>query len=273
MSKIWSIIVVYGIGCYAGFSQEVDFTAIRAEVDFSRTLQEWDGFGFNYVETAHTSDMKNFNQEYGGFSLLDNEEKLEIIDLVFGEDGLKVGLIKMFLGSLHQKEAGGPFDHKYTTENMRFFVREGLKTTRTRGGDLEIITTLYGPPGYTTKQKAHRGRDLDPEYKDAVADYMVDWVKFLREEEHFSVIGFTSNGTMHPDAFIVTNINEQDQKVKVWIKGSKAKYFEAFRTTKSPGSDLDDIDEKYLSLGDIQVADGAILIDAPAGSVTTFYAK
>ncbi len=51
MSKIWAIIVVYCIGYHAGFSQEVDFSAIMAEVDFSRTLQEWDGFGFNYVET------------------------------------------------------------------------------------------------------------------------------------------------------------------------------------------------------------------------------
>ena len=493
MRKIWTIIVICCLGYYAGFSQALDFTAIRAEVNFSRTLQEWDGFGFNYVETAHSQDMKKFNQEYGGFSLLDEKEKREIIDMVFGENGLKVGLIKMFLGSLHQTEAGGPFDHKYTTENMRFFVSEGLKTTRARGGDFEIITTLYGPPGYTTIQKVHRGRDLDPAYKDAVADYMVDWVKFLREEENLpvkwlslhnegedwrrwdqkgyteyeghdynlfwppeqvtefvklmpqkldaaglgdvgitpgetsnwfrfgtwgyveailldkealkeldlitshgfyggnygrwfgehksagidrlraarpdlhawvtstswskmdafnikemhgniytskvnaiipwagiqrpphwvggdpnpgsaftvseegeykvrpgyyfykqitragqpgmkvvqasamdselAVIAFTSNGTKHPDAFIVTNINKNDQKVKVRIKGSKAKIFEAYRTTKSPGSDIDHIDEKYVSLGDFQVEDGAIIMDATAGSVTTFFAK
>jgi len=71
----------------------------------------------------------------------------------------------------------------------------------------------------------------------------------------------------------VTNINKQDRKVKVWVKGSKAKSFEAFRTTKSPGSELDDIDEKYISLGVFQVEDGAIIMDAPAGSVTTFFAK
>ncbi len=130
MRKFATVVFVCCVGWTTGFSQALDFTAIRAEVDFSRTLQEWDGFGFNYVETAHTSDMKEFNQEYGGFSLLDEKEKREIIDLVFGEEGLKVGLIKMFLGSLHQTEAGGPFDHQYTTENMRYFVSEGLKTTR-----------------------------------------------------------------------------------------------------------------------------------------------
>ncbi|HER08013.1 MAG TPA: hypothetical protein ENO20_03800 [Bacteroides sp.] len=175
------------LGASAGFSQTLDFTAVSAEVDFSRTLQEWDGFGFNYVETAHTPDMDEFAQEYGGFSLLDEQEKKAIIGMVFGEDGLRVGLVKMFLDALHQTEPGEPFDHAYTTENMRYFVREGLKTTRARGGDLQIITTMYGPPGFTTMQKVHRGRDLDPAYRDAVADYMVDWVRFLREEEHLPV--------------------------------------------------------------------------------------
>jgi O-glycosyl hydrolase len=187
MKKILPPIILVLASILPGRSQSLDFTAVRACVDFSRTLQEWDGFGFNYVETAHTSDMEAFRQEYGGFSLLDEQEKQEIVNLVFGEDGLKVALVKMFLGSLHQKEAGGPYDHESTTANMRCFVREGLKLTREGGRDLQIITTLYGPPGYTTKQKVHRGRDLDPQYRDAVADYMVDWVKFLREKEGFPV--------------------------------------------------------------------------------------
>jgi hypothetical protein len=477
----------------AAFSQALDFTAVQANVDFSRTLQEWDGFGFNYVETAHTSDMKEFNQEYGGFSLLDENEKQEIIHMVFGEEGLKVGLVKMFLGSMHQSEAGGEFDHKYTTANMRYFVREGLNLTREGGRDLEIITTLYGPPGFMTKQKVFRGRDLDPDYKDALANYMVDWVKFLKEEEHFpvkylslhnegedwrrwnqegltedsghdynlywppdqvvdfvklmpwklkaaglgdvgitpgettnwyrfgtwgyveallkdpealnklglitshgfysgnygrwfgehksagidklraerpelhvwvtstswsrmdafnikemhgniytakvnaiipwagiqrpphwvggdpnpgsaftvsetgeykvrpgyyfykqisragqpgmkvaeatamdseiAVIAFASNGTANPDAFIVTNLNKLDQKIAVTIAGTSATSFEAFRTTKSPGSELDEIQEKYVSLGTFKVMDGMIVINSPAGSVSTFFSK
>ncbi len=477
-----------------GYSQAMDFTAIKAEVDFSRTLQDWDGFGFNYVETAHSSDMDSFSQEYGGFSLLEEHEKSKIIDMVFGEEGLKVGLVKMFLGSLHQTEPGGPYNHRYTTENMRFFVREGLKTTRARGGDLQIITTLYGPPGFMTKQKVHRGRDLDPQYRDDLADYMVDWVKFLREQENLpvkylslhnegedwrrwnqqgftdhaghdynlfwppeqvmefvklmprkleeaglgnvgitpgetsnwfrfgtwgyveaflsdpealkeldlitshgfyngrygrwfgehksagidrlraarpdlhawvtstswsgmdafnikemhgniytakvnaiipwagiqrpphwvggdpnpgsaftvsedgeyrvrpgyyfykqitragqpgmavaqasamdselAVIAFASNGTDHPHAFIVTNINRNEQRVVIHIRGSDARAFSAFRTTKSPDAeDPDHIDESYVSLGDFQVEDGVIVMDAPAGSVTTFFAK
>ena len=479
--------------CTALMSQALDFTAIQARVDFSRTLQKWDGFGFNYVETAHTFDMNEFNQEYGGFSLLNEKQKQEIIDMVFGEEGLKVGVLKMFLGSNHQTEAGGPFDHRFTTENMRYFVREGLELTRAGGRELEIITTLYGPPGFTTRQKVNRGRDLDPAFRDAVADYMVDWVKFLREEEKFpvkyislhnegedwrrwnqqgitvdeghdynmywppeqvtdfvklmpgklraaglfdvevtpgettnwyrfgtwgyteaflqdqeamnklglitshgfysgnygrwfgehkstgidrlrkerpelhawvtstswskmdafnikemhgniytakvnaiipwagiqrpphwvggdpnpgsaftvsedgqykvrpgyyfykqitragqpgmkvaeatamdsetAVIAFASNGTGNPDAFIVTNINKDDQKIAISVSGTKATVFEAFRTTKAPGSGLDETQENYKALGTFELKDGMVVFEAPAGSVTTFFAK
>jgi len=494
MKKTSLVVILLLTGYWECYSQALDFTAVHASVDFSRTLREWDGFGFNYVETAHTSDMEEFKQEYGGFSLLDEQEKKEIIEMVFGENGLKVGLVKMFLGSLHQRGEEEPFDHRYTTENMRYFVREGLKTTRARGAELQIITTLYGPPGYTTLQKVHRGRDLDPAYKNAVADYMVDWVRFLCEEEHFpvkylslhnegedwrrwnqrgyterashdynlfwppqqvteflklmpdkleeaglkevgitpgettnwyrfstwgyveailqdpealrkldlitshgfyggrygrwfgehksagidrlravrpdlhawvtstswsnmdalnikemhgniytakvnaiipwagiqrpphwvggdpnpgsaftvredgtyevrpgyyfykqitrpgqpgmavahtsamdseiAVIAFASNGTTNPNAFVVTNISKNAQKVAITVKGTAATIFEAFRTTKSPGStDVDHINEKYVPLGNFNLQSGILIYDAPAGSVTTFYAK
>lgn len=168
-------------------AQSQNFTAVRAEVNFNRTLQDWDGFGFNYVETAHTYDYKKFAQEYGGFSLMNDKQKQEIIDLVFGNDGLKVGIVKMFFGPLHQTRENGPFDHESYTSHMRYFVKEGLKKTRSWGGNFEIITTLYGPPGYMTKQQVSRGRDLDPKYKDDMANYMISWVKFLKEKEKLPV--------------------------------------------------------------------------------------
>jgi hypothetical protein len=160
-----------------------DFPYVPALVDFSDVLREWDGFGFNYVETAQTMNYDSFPQEYGGFSLLDEQEKEEIVDMVFGEDGLKVGLVKMFLDPHHQKEPDGPFDHRKTTAYMREFVKKGLEKTRARGADFNIITTLYGPPAYATQQKVMRGRDLDPDHKEDVAAYIIDWAKFLIEEE------------------------------------------------------------------------------------------
>lgn len=167
--------------------QDLNFTAVHAEVDFSKKLQTWDGFGFNYVETAHTYDYREWPQEYGGFSLLDAAEKQRIIDLVFGPDGLKVGLVKMFLGANHQAGPGKPYDHETTTRQMREFVREGLKRTRADGRGLQIITTLYGPPGWMTVQRANRGRDPDPEHRLDLAQYLVDWAKWLREREGFPV--------------------------------------------------------------------------------------
>lgn len=167
--------------------QDLDFTAIRAEVDFAKKLQMWDGFGFNYVETCQTRDYAKDPQEYGGFSLLKEADRQKVIEMVFGEDGLKVGLLKMFYDPFHQSEPGRKFDHETTTKWLRYFAREGLKKTREGGRELSIVTTLYGPPAYMTKQKVMRGRDLDPAHRRDLARYLVDWVKFLREKEGLPV--------------------------------------------------------------------------------------
>ncbi|MBN2000383.1 hypothetical protein JW935_22725 [candidate division KSB1 bacterium] len=172
------------------YGQEVTFdvfNAVRAEVDFSKKLQDWDGFGVNYVQTAQTPDYDKDPQEYGGFSLLDKNERAEILDKIFGNDGLRPGLVKMFYDPFHQKEPGGEFDHEKTTEWLRYFAKQGLERTRERGDDLTIITTLYGPPAWATKQKFIRGRDLDPKMKYKLAEYMIDWVKFLKEKEGLPV--------------------------------------------------------------------------------------
>jgi len=190
------IIMLIFLSTVYGFQlmgQALDFTAVRAEVHFDEQVRPWDGFGFNYVETAQTMDYKTDKQEYGGFSLLDENEKQEIIDMIFGDNGLKVGLVKMFHDPWHQETPGSEFNHKWSTENMRYFVREGLKKTRESGRELQIITTLYGPPPWATKQKFLRGRDFDPEMKEELASYMIDWVKFLRDEEGFPVNYYSLN--------------------------------------------------------------------------------
>lgn len=161
---------------------------VDAIVDFNTTLQEWDGFGVNYVEVAQTVDYNNDPQEYGGFSLLSEEERAEVIDLIFGEEGLKPDIIKMFFDPFQQVAPGAHFDHETTTQWMRYFVKEGLKKTKARGGeDLSIITTLYGPPAWATKQKFLRGRDLDPEQYENLAKYMIDWADYLVNVENIPV--------------------------------------------------------------------------------------
>ncbi|HUX96539.1 MAG TPA: hypothetical protein VMV47_12475 [Bacteroidales bacterium] len=163
-------------------------TKINVKVDFSTTLQDWDGFGVNYVEVAQSTDPVTDPQEYGGFSRLTEEKRQEIINLIFGEDGLKPNIIKMFFDPFHQEKPGAPFDHESTTTWMRYFVHQGIARTAERGGaDIQIITTLYGPPAWATQQKFLRGRDLDPVQYENLAKYMIDWCKFLVEKEKLPV--------------------------------------------------------------------------------------
>lgn len=171
----------------------------KAIVDFTHTLQDWDGFGVNYVETSQTPDYTRDAQDYGGFSIMTEADRQQVLDLIFGEDGLRPGVLKMFLDPFHQKEPGAgyrmndpildmsTYDHTTTTRWMRYFVREGLSRTHKRGGDLSIVTTLYGPPAWTTKQRFVRGRDLDPQHKYEVAKYLSAWAKFCRDTEGFPV--------------------------------------------------------------------------------------
>ncbi len=190
MKKVKSILSIFVILTFFGFYAKAQYPVFRGcpvSVDFSKNLRTWDGFGFNYVETAQTIDYSKDAKDYGGFSIMTEDARKEIVDLVFGENGLKVGLIKMFLDPFHQTEAGGKFNHEMATGNMRMFVRMGLEKTQARGSNLQIITTLYGPPAYTTLQKTMRGRDLDPAHKADLANYMIDWAKYLKEKEKFPV--------------------------------------------------------------------------------------
>lgn len=164
-----------------------DFQVLNAKVDFSDKLHTWDGFGVNYVETSQTLNYDEYAQDYGGFDILSAKERDDITKLVFGEDGLKVNILKMFLDPFHQNEQGEIYDHKTTTESMRYFARQGKEIINKRGGEMEIITTLYGPPPYMNTIGRMRGRDLNPANKTDLADYMVDWVRFLREEEQLPV--------------------------------------------------------------------------------------
>lgn len=175
-----------------------------ARISFDKHLQDWDGFGINYVEAAQTRDYEKDPQDYGGFSTLPEDKRREIIELSFGADGLKPGVVKMFLDSWHQKKPSNApyvidpadYDHTTTTKWMRYFVREGLTTTRERGDDLTVLTDLYGPPAFMTKQKIVRGRDLDPAFTNDCAKYTCAFAKYLRDEEKLPVkyVGFHNEG-------------------------------------------------------------------------------
>lgn len=186
--KIATTLLMISLLCTtAVFAQYPVIKGIPAGVDFSDHVRTWDGFGFNYVQTAHTYDYKKYPQEYGGFSLLNDQQKSEIIDLVFGEDGLKVGLLKMFLDPLHQSKPGGKFNHTLSAAYEIEFAVKGYQKAKEYDADLSIITTLYGPPGWTTLQKFNQGRDLDPKMKMALADYMIEWARYLKQDKGLPV--------------------------------------------------------------------------------------
>lgn len=175
---------LHGWNC-AGLQTPPRRTVCR--IDFDRRLRPWDGFGVNYVEAAQSPDYDEWPQDYGGFSILDARRRESVLDAIFGPQGLRPGVVKMFLDPLHQEKPGGPFQHERTTRQMRGFVREGLRRTRDGGGDFEIATTAYGAPAWTNRLGLLKARNVDPDRLPDLAAYMVDWVRYLREEERFPV--------------------------------------------------------------------------------------
>ena len=157
-----------------------EITGFPCRVDFSATMQEWDGFGYNYVEASRTRDFDNHPEDHGGFSYLSEEQKAEIIQLVFAREGLGVELIKIFLDPFHQADPEGPFDHERSTSNMMEFVLRGQELAISEGNRIDYITTLYGPPAWASIQPILSGRDMDPERKEDLAEYMIDWVRYLK---------------------------------------------------------------------------------------------
>ncbi len=104
MKNIKTLVVCFFLCLTAiklSLAQKPDFTLIPAVVDFSAKLQAWDGFGVNYVETSQTFDYEKWPQDYGSFSVLSEASRKEIIDLIFGNDGLQPDLVKMFLDPIH----------------------------------------------------------------------------------------------------------------------------------------------------------------------------
>lgn len=181
---MWRLRIIFALSglCACSLQAQIPGT-VQGVVDFTDKIRGWDGFGVNYVETAQTYYYNRYSQDYGGFSRLKDADKNEIISLIFGNDGLRPSIVKMFLDPLHQKVENGAYDHATTTRNMRFFVKEGLNLTEKRNDQLQVITTLYGPPAYITVQNRLRGRDINPEKVNFLTDYVADWADYLIKEE------------------------------------------------------------------------------------------
>ena len=77
---------------------------VSAVADYSRELRHWDGFGVAYIEAAQTPDYAIFAQDIGGLSALTEPNRQELLELVFGADGLRPGLVKLMLDPFHQPQ-------------------------------------------------------------------------------------------------------------------------------------------------------------------------
>lgn len=178
-------------------------------IRFDRPLRDWHGFGVNYVESAQTRDYSLYQQDYSGFSFASEKARQQVMEMIFGEEGLRPGLTKLFLDPFHEgrskdeNDNNDPFgidlsgyDHETTTRWIRYFNREGLNMMEKWGGSFISIATLYSPAPWMTKQKYVLGRDADPAEKYEMAEYMVSWAKYLREVEGIPVayISFHNEG-------------------------------------------------------------------------------
>ncbi len=191
---LFSIIFMF---CLSSSKAQFGNNKAFAKIDFDNTEQVWDGFGVNYVESCQTPDYKNNPQDLGGFLILDKSQKQQVVELVFGEDGLRPSIIKMFLDPWHLSKKDAEYNHKWSTKNMRNFVRQGLKKANSLNDSIQIITTLYGPPAFMTQHNDPANSVLNPAYKKDMAMYMIDWVKYLKNEENFPVkyISIHNEGT------------------------------------------------------------------------------
>lgn len=208
---------IFLLGSFYLSAQRYPNTGIRVKVvpdeiihiHFDHTIRPWHGFGVNYVEAAQTRDYSLFQQDFSGFSMATENTRLQIMEMIFGEDGLRPGLSKMFLDPFHEgmtkdgndnedplvmNQAG--YDHESTTRWMRHFNRLGFSMMQEWGGSFQTIVTLYGPAPWMTRQKYVLGRDLDPDESMELAEYMVSWAKFLIENEGLDVryISFHNEG-------------------------------------------------------------------------------
>jgi hypothetical protein len=102
----------------------------KTVIDFGQTLQDWDGFGINYVETAQTCDYQADPQEYGGFGTLSETDRQAIVELIFGDDG------------------------RYTVEQGYYFYKQvcragqaGMAVTKVRANDTALALIGFARNG------------------------------------------------------------------------------------------------------------------------------
>jgi hypothetical protein len=105
-------------------------------------------------------------------------------------------------------------------------------------------------------------------------------VNTIAMDSEIAIIGFDNNDTRNPDAFVLVNFGPNDREVQINLLKNQAKSYQAFRTSGSEVYEAYDTarskypqGENYKNLGNYVVKGQRILYQAPANSVTTFFAN
>lgn len=173
---------------------------LRAHVDFSKKLRDWDGFGICLIDKATSDPLEYFT--------LDNTHQ-KILETFFGNDGLRMGIVKLFIDPFHLDYCQHDGEEDFITDFSQYhfnssplFHSELCKRitdiVRKWGGSLKIMLTSLCPPAWMTKQKELSARDLDPNKRAEYSRYIVAWVKYLSIELNLPVlcISLHSRGEM-----------------------------------------------------------------------------
>lgn len=173
---------------------------LRAHVDFSRKLRDWDGFGVCFTDKA-TVDPEEY------FTL--NEHHQRFLQEFFGSNGLRMGIVKMFIDPfrLNYCQQDSDEDQIVEVNEYHFYdlpsfhaqlARYILEVARNGGVDLKIILSGLCPPAWMTRQKELSGRDLDPVNRIHYSRYMVAWARYLSVTEKLPVycLSLHSRGEM-----------------------------------------------------------------------------
>ena len=162
---------------------------LRVHVDFSRKLRDWDGFGICFTDKAVVDP-----EEY--FPLKEHHQRF--LREIFGQDGLRMGIVKMFIDPfrLNYCQQDSDEDRIVEIDEYRFYdlplfhvqvALYALEVVRNWGGDLKIILSGLCPPAWMTRQKELSGRDLDPVNRIHYSRYLVAWARFLSVAEEIPV--------------------------------------------------------------------------------------
>ena len=168
---------------------------IRAYVDFSRKIREWDGFGVSIAnKNCHKQTLEPTLFNYHNGNVPESDQK-KTAELLFGNNGLRVQIIKTFLNCPEPKQnnlksnENDPVDiNEYSfnpLDNATVeFYNNAAAASAQWGGALQMLCTYTNPPGWMTKQKVAGGKDLEPSHRIDYARSMVAGIKYLVQKRY-----------------------------------------------------------------------------------------